>query len=164
MSVTGFFILATLYRYDEAPSSTAFTSISFVHAHFRELGYVPLQLLSFTVVGYRSYAQWSRYVQEDAKDIGSCRSFSRFHVLRLFNSLCSVLASVQFLKRRRGNQTRLVYCGAPSTCSEIKDGRCSGHVALQFIRECNNKCQCAPNCPNRVVQRGLKTTLEVSER
>lgn len=80
-----------------------------------------------------------------------------------FASLPSVPVTPQFLKRRSGQTTNLEYCNALSTCTESRDGRCDGHVPLQFIQECNRQCQCTLDCPNRVVQRGLKTSLEVTD-
>lgn len=64
---------------------------------------------------------------------------------------------------RRGGSTRgLTFCTGLCKCPETKDGNCLGHVSLRFIQECNAKCLCPPNCPNRVVQNGVTTELQVT--
>lgn len=41
-------------------------------------------------------------------------------------------------------------------------GKCDGHLIRKFIKECWRKCGCDMLCGNRVVQRGIKSKLEVT--
>ncbi len=64
------------------------------------------------------------------------------------------------------------YCkeGEGCFCSSIMDisggsgsrgTSCPGHVARTFIQECNVKCGCHSKCGNRIVQQGMRYSLEV---
>lgn len=55
----------------------------------------------------------------------------------------------------------LIRCQGQNSCPELEDGKCSGHVQRQYIRECYERCMCAPFCKNRVVQGGVQRKLEV---
>ena len=55
----------------------------------------------------------------------------------------------------------LIRCQGQNSCPELEDGKCSGHVQCQYIRECYEQCMCAPFCKNRVVQGGVRKKLEV---
>ncbi len=41
--------------------------------------------------------------------------------------------------------------------------KCKGHIARRFVKECLHKCGCNIRCGNRVVQRGIRARLEVSQ-
>ncbi|KAJ1910061.1 hypothetical protein IWQ60_010856 [Tieghemiomyces parasiticus] len=69
-------------------------------------------------------------------------------------------------------------CQCPRGCAREFPGRCAcrhqdgdefpydhnGRVVIEpgyLIVECNSKCACGPECPNRVVQRGMQVKLEI---
>lgn len=55
------------------------------------------------------------------------------------------------------------YCTEISEIDVAGSGRAmfSGHVPRTFIRECSVKCRCHHKCGNRVVQQGMKYSVEV---
>ena len=55
--------------------------------------------------------------------------------------------------------TIVVGDAAYTTQGLIYEDRLSAHTLPVY--ECSRQCQCSPNCGNRVVQRGLRTRLQV---
>lgn len=52
-----------------------------------------------------------------------------------------------------------IFCG--NKCSPDVQSPCRGHTNRVFLEECNENCDCSPSCGNRVVQKGLRSALEV---